>query len=229
MGFKIRGVIIDLDGILMDSRKVHALAWKRALDEEGVRNTLDEIEKVMGCDVNQLLSQLVGVEVRSQRGQKLIKRKTELIESEFVVRIKPSPSLKLFLARLKTEGLKYVLMSSANPCELAIFLNLLDCTELGENQGRCEFNSTQLVPIEAAIKSLSMNPQEIVLLGDSPYDVQSALMHGIQVIGFRSGGWSDQELAGSIAVYDDLSDLLKKFELSPFSMTASGAVPPIAA
>ena len=74
-----------------------------------------------------------------------------------------------------------------------------------------------------------MNPQEIVLLGDSPYDVQSALMHGIQVIGFRSGGWSDQELAGSIAVYDDLSDLLKKFELSPFSMTASGAVPPIAA
>ena len=39
---------------------------------------------------------------------------------------------------------------------------------------------------------------------------------GIEIIGLRSGGWSDQELAGAGAVYADPADLLEHYDLSPF-------------
>ncbi len=229
MSFKIRGVIVDLDGTLIDSRRAHALAWKKTLDEEGVRNTLEEIEKCMGCDVNQLLAQLAGVEARSKRGQRLTKRKSDVLESEFMSRIKPSPFSKDLLARLKAEGLRFTLMSSANSCELNTFLNILDCSELLETQGKCEFRPASMSPIEAAMANLSMNAEEIILIGNTPYDIQAALSHGVKAVAFRSGGWSDQDLAGALAIYDDISGLLKKFEQSPFSKKAISAAPSEAA
>ncbi len=229
MNFKIRGVIIDLDGTLVDNRRAHAFAWKKALDHEGVRNTLDEIERCMGCDVNQVIVQLVGVEARSQRGQRLIKKKAEILETEFLGQIKPNPFSKNFLNRLKSEGLRFALMSSANPCELKLFLNLLDCSDLLENKKGVDLQSAWLSPVEGAIESLGMNPEEIILLGNTPYDIQAALAHGVQAIAFRSGGWSDQELSGALVVYEDISELLRKFDQSPFSGKAGREVSPIAA
>jgi len=37
-----------------------------------------------------------------------------------------------------------------------------------------------------------------------------------EIIGLRSGGWSDEELKGAIAVYADPVDLLEHYDLSPF-------------
>jgi phosphoglycolate phosphatase-like HAD superfamily hydrolase len=51
-----------------------------------------------------------------------------------------------------------------------------------------------------------------VLVGDTPYDVESAARAGLKCIGLRSGGYSEAELveAGAALVVDapeDLSDL----------------------
>ena len=54
------------------------------------------------------------------------------------------------------------------------------------------------------------------MVGDTPYDVAAALRAGIEIIGLRSGGWSDQELTGAVAVYADPADLLEHYDLSPF-------------
>ncbi|MND03500.1 hypothetical protein D3C83_233500 [compost metagenome] len=50
------------------------------------------------------------------------------------------------------------------------------------------------------------------MIGDTPYDVESAARAGVRVLAFRCGGWSDADLAGAAAVYDGPWDLVARLE-----------------
>jgi membrane protein len=68
----------------------------------------------------------------------------------------------------------------------------------------------------ALAKVAPLDAQQVVVVGDSPYDVQAAKKLGIGVIGMRSGGFADQVLieAGADELYDDPQDLLHNYETS---------------
>lgn len=55
------------------------------------------------------------------------------------------------------------------------------------------------------------------MLGNSPYDIESAGKAGVGVIALRCGGFSDRDLSGAIAIYDDAADLLKHYDDSPLA------------
>ena len=40
------------------------------------------------------------------------------------------------------------------------------------------------------------------------------------MIAVRCGGWTDKDLGGALAIYDDPADLLRNYEGSPFSTKA---------
>jgi len=61
----------------------------------------------------------------------------------------------------------------------------------------------------------------VMMLGDSPYDIQAAGKARVAVIGLRCGGFSDQELNGAIALYDSPSDLLAHYASSPLAFPTS--------
>ena len=62
--------------------------------------------------------------------------------------------------------------------------------------------------IQAALKRAKAAPAEAIMIGDTPYDVEASRRAGVAIIAFRSGGWSDADLAGAIAIYDGPWDLL---------------------
>ncbi len=53
--------------------------------------------------------------------------------------------------------------------------------------------------------------------GDSPYDIESAGKAGVGVIALRCGDFSDRDLSGAIAIYDDAADLLQHYDDSPLA------------
>jgi phosphoglycolate phosphatase-like HAD superfamily hydrolase len=53
------------------------------------------------------------------------------------------------------------------------------------------------------------------MIGDTPYDVESAGRAGVRVIAFRCGGWNDADLKGAVAIYDGPADLLANLDRSP--------------
>jgi phosphoglycolate phosphatase-like HAD superfamily hydrolase len=61
------------------------------------------------------------------------------------------------------------------------------------------------------------------MIGDTPYDVESATRAGVAVIAFRCGGWDDASLRGAAAVYENAKDLLAKFETSAIAQRTAGA------
>ncbi|WP_323808647.1 HAD family hydrolase [Nostoc sphaeroides] len=46
-----------------------------------------------------------------------------------------------------------------------------------------------------------ITPEKVVMLGDSPYDIESAGKAGVAVIALRCGGFSDEQLSQAIAIY----------------------------
>jgi phosphoglycolate phosphatase-like HAD superfamily hydrolase len=66
------------------------------------------------------------------------------------------------------------------------------------------------------------------VLGDTPYDVESANKAGVEVIAFRCGGFDDDQLKNandlrraSFAIYDNPADLLKNYDNSPLARHVS--------
>ena len=71
---------------------------------------------------------------------------------------------------------------------------------------------------EATLKKLGLSHQQVLALGDTPYDAEAAGKAGIWTVGVTTGGWNKKELlgAGCIEVYTDVADLLEHFERSAF-------------
>jgi phosphoglycolate phosphatase-like HAD superfamily hydrolase len=55
------------------------------------------------------------------------------------------------------------------------------------------------------------------MIGDTPYDVEAARRAGVGVIGFRCGGWGDEDLAGARAIFDGPWDLLAHIDDLPLA------------
>ena len=53
------------------------------------------------------------------------------------------------------------------------------------------------------------------MLGDTPYDLAACQKAGIAMIGLRSGGWGEADLAGCAAIYANCADLLAQIDESP--------------
>lgn len=71
-----------------------------------------------------------------------------------------------------------------------------------------------------ALEKLSpLRSDEVIVVGDTPYDIEAAEGYGIAAIGVRSGKFSEKTLrsAGAVALYDDVAALLADFEASPLN------------
>ena len=68
----------------------------------------------------------------------------------------------------------------------------------------------------AALEKSGAAPDQAIMIGDTPYDIEAASRVGIVTIAFRCGGWDDGNLQGAIAIYDDPRMLLDRLVESPF-------------
>jgi phosphoglycolate phosphatase-like HAD superfamily hydrolase len=68
----------------------------------------------------------------------------------------------------------------------------------------------------AALGELRLPADAVVMVGDTPYDIEAASRAGVKSIALRcGGGWLDVELHGAAAIYNDPADLLARLETSP--------------
>ena len=58
------------------------------------------------------------------------------------------------------------------------------------------------------------------MLGDTPYDIESAAKAGVAAVALRCGGHPDSSLGQALAVSDNVGDLLTHFETSVFAQRA---------
>jgi HAD superfamily hydrolase (TIGR01509 family) len=222
-----RGILLDLDGTLVDSNDAHAQSWHRAFSENGQDIPYDEIRQRIGMGGDNLIPSLLGVEKESELGSRISERRGEIFQNEHLPRLRPFPGVRPLLERMREAGLRLVVATSAPEEEMEPLIEIAGIRDLLEEKTSADdADSSKPDPdiIHAALDRLGLPAEEALMLGDTPYDIAAAGEAGVDVIAFRSGGFPDEDLTGALAIYDGPADLLERWEESPLGAEALAAL-----
>ena len=216
----IYAVIFDVDGTLVDSNDAQARSWVDALKEFGYSVPYEKVRPLIGMGGDKVLPETIGVQKDSEKGKQISKRRSEIFKEKYLPNVKPFPDAQKLLDRMRERGLKLAIATSAQPDELRPLLQIVGAADLIEDKTSArDVKSSKPDPdvMQVALKRVGYPPNEVVMIGDTPYDIEAARKVGVGTIAFRCGGWSDSDLAGAIAMYNDPADLLAHYDSSPLA------------
>lgn len=215
----VEAVLLDIDGTLLDSNDAHAQAWSDALREAGFDIGSEKVLPLVGMGGDKLLPALTGIDVDSEEGKRLVARRMEIFEKGYLPTIRPFPKARALLERMRRDGLRLVVATSANERELRGLLTTLGAAWLVDDEtSSSDASDSKPDPdiVRVAVGKSGVGPARCVMLGDTPYDVEAATRAGVRTVAVRCGGWGDDGLRGAIAVYDDPQELLAKYDETVF-------------
>jgi len=218
-----RAVIFDVDGTLVDSNDAHARAWVQAIAESGRHVEFSRVRPLIGKGGDKLLAEVAGVAIDSPDGQALAARRREIFQRDFLPHLEPTRGARPLLERLRDDRMKLVVATSAEASEVRALLRVAGASTLIEeaaSSADAERSKPDPDIVRAALDETGCPASDVIMIGDTPYDVEAACRAGLRIIALRSGGWSDGDLKGAIAVYDDPADLLERYDSSPFTRPA---------
>jgi HAD superfamily hydrolase (TIGR01509 family) len=215
---RVRGIILDVDGTLVDSNLAHARAWVEVLRGAGYEVTVEQLWRLIGMGSDKLLPAAIGVEKDSPEGKRLSEQRKRLFLERYLPELQPTRGARELIARFKAAGLALAIASSAEGEELDGLLRVCGASELRDTtppSDEVEGSKPEPDVVQAALRKLDRPAAEVVMLGDTPYDVEAAGRAGVGIIALRSGGWSEADLRGALAVYADPAELLAELATSP--------------
>ena len=203
--------ILDVDGTLVDTNYQHALAWYRAFRDHGIVLPIWRIHRHIGMGGDQLVGALTGPDVERRHGEAIRSRESECY-SEMIGEVEVMRDASETIRELRERGHTVVLASSAKPAEIEHYIELLDARELADGwTSAADVQATKPQPdlVNAALECAKAQPEQAVMVGDSPWDVQAASRAGVQTIAVMTGGFAKEELrhAGAIEVYESVAQL----------------------
>jgi HAD superfamily hydrolase (TIGR01509 family) len=213
----LNGVIFDIDGTLLDSNDAHAQSWADTFVEAGYEVPFEVVRPLIGMGADKLLPETVGIRHDSDAGKKLLERRAEIFHERYLPRLKPLPGARALVLRVREDGLKAIVATSAKDEELKGLLKAAHIEDLMEEKATAS-DAKRSKPdpdiVEAAIEESGVPSNKAVMIGDTPYDVEAATRAGVRIIAFRSGGWDDASLKGAVQIYDGPADLLAQYDAS---------------
>lgn len=213
----LRAVLLDIDGTLVDSNGYHVEAWAEAFRSEGHVIGSAAIHAQIGKGGDHLVPALLPHASRIER-QRIADAHDDLFKRRFLAKVRPFTRATDLVRAIRARGLKVVLASSASQEELDHYTKLLGIADLVDATTTIDdVKSSKPSPdiFSAAVQKVGAEPSDAMVVGDSPYDIDAATRSGISAIALRSGGFTDDWLAGAVAIYDDVSSLLAHLEGSP--------------
>ena len=208
-------LIFDLDGTLIDSVYQHVLAWRQALEAEGIELSVWRIHRRIGMSgglfVNALLRE-IGEPIDAERAGRIGKRHGDFF-APLAEQVRPLRGANKLLQTLTELGVPWAIatsghMRSARPS--LEMLGVLDGPAPIITRDLVEYAKPDPDLIIAAAEKLGADIEDSLIIGDSIWDLLAARRARALGIGVRSGGYGDDELkdAGAYRIYDDPLDLL---------------------
>ena len=213
----LKGIIFDIDGTLVDSNDAHAQSWVDTFAEAGYDVPFDAVRPLIGMGADKLLPKTIGIGHDSAEGKKLIKRRSEIFRERYLPRLRPLKGSRELVLRVRSDGLKAIVATSAKDKELKGRLKAAQVEDLMQERATAS-DAKRSKPdpdiVQAAIEESDIEPEHLIMIGDTPYDIEAATKARVRTIGFRSGGWTDEGLKGALEIYDGPADLLAHYDSS---------------
>lgn len=224
----IEAVIFDIDGTLIDSVDLHARAWQEAFARFGKEIPYERVRYQIGKGGDQLMPVFLSEEELERFGEEIEKYRGDLFKREYLPRVKAFPEVRELFERVRRDGKRIALASSAKGDELEAYKKIADIEGLVEEEtSKDDVDKSKPHPdiFEAALARLGDPPPErVIVVGDTPYDAEAAGKARLRTIGFLCGGFPEEDLraAGCVRIYRDAADLLTRYDESPLAPSDSG-------
>lgn len=216
-----RGVLFDVDGTLVDSNVAHAQAWHDAFVEAGLDGgDVERIRGLIGMGSDKLLPAAVAIDKQSPEGEQLAERRKAIFVERYLPEVRATPGAHDLVRALRDRGYQLGVATSAEPEELRALLRKVDAEWLAQRAASSkdvEASKPDPDVIEVGLAQLGLPAEQVVLIGDTPYDVEASQRAGIRVIAVRCGGWTDDELHAADAIYEHPADVLEHVDSSPLA------------
>jgi HAD superfamily hydrolase (TIGR01509 family) len=217
----ISGVILDVDGTLVLSNDAHAHAWVAAYAEFGYDISYEHVRSLIGMGGDKLMATITpGLSPQRGKGEEINQWRLSLFLDRFVPRLQPAPGARRLVERMKENGLRLAIGSSATERELNALLEAAEIADLVHRRTTSsQVDDSKPAPDipRTALDELAMDADEVLMLGDTPFDIESAGRAGIRTVAVLCGGWVRDALIGAIAIYADPADIADHYEDSPFA------------
>jgi HAD superfamily hydrolase (TIGR01509 family) len=211
--------LFDLDGTLVDSVYQHVLAWKRALDQEGIELSVWRIHRKIGMSgglfANQLLRE-TKVEISAERIERLARLHAQAYQG-MASEIRPLPGARELLAALTNADIPWGIATSGR---METAAQNLDALGVDRNKtvvitrDQVKYAKPDPDLFLAAADKLGAPITSAIVIGDSIWDMLAARRCQALGVGLLCGGYGLEELerAGAYRVYEDPSDLLNHLD-----------------
>ncbi|BAU63463.1 HAD family hydrolase [Stanieria sp. NIES-3757] len=217
----IKAVIFDLDGTLVDSVDLHAQAWVKAFQNYGYEFSFEKLRQQIGKGGSYIIKDLLPQAEDEKLCSAISDYRKEYYQKNLLKQVRPFPKVKELFEKIKADGMKIVLASSARTKTIAHYKQLLEIEDLIDGATSTDdVEKSKPEPdifLAALDKVNGVTTSEAMVIGDSPYDVEAANKASLPTICFLCGGFPKETLieAGCIAIYQDAADLLANYDQSP--------------
>ena len=211
--------LFDLDGTLVDSVYQHVLAWREALESEGITLSVWRIHRRIGMSGGLLTNMLLretGLALDRERTHRLGRVHAAALNG-MQDQIRPLPGAVELLAALSAAKIPWAIATSGRMETAGPSLD-----KLGIDQARTPVVTRDQVKyakpdpdlfVEAASR-LGVAVETATVVGDSVWDMLAAQRARALGIGLLSGGYGEEELdrAGAYRVFADPADMLEHLD-----------------
>ncbi len=213
--------LFDLDGTLIDSVYQHVLAWKQALDAEGLAIPVWRIHRKIGMSgglfANMLLRETT-LPITAERLDRMREHHAEAFNRMHAQgAVRPLPGARELLDYLGAQDIPWAIatsgrMETARHNLEALGIDPSKVPVVTRDQVRHAKPDPDLF-MEAA-ERLGVDIRQSLVIGDSVWDMLAAQRARTLGVGVLSGGYGQAELqqSGAFRVYEDPADLLRHID-----------------
>lgn len=213
------GIILDVDGTLVDSNYLHIVAWWQAFRAAGHDVAMSDLHALVGQGADQLVSAVLG------DPDDAVHRAHSRFYAPYLGQLRRFPRADELVRAIDALGLVVVLATSAAPEEVEALLETLDADDAVTCvTGSADVERAKPAPdlVEAALSKAGLSAENCLMVGDTAWDVTAAGEAGVRCTGVLSGGVDASRLraAGAVEVYRDVAALLDALTDSPIGELA---------
>jgi beta-phosphoglucomutase family hydrolase len=217
-----RGVLWDMDGVLVDTGEFHYQSWAAVLPDYGIEFSREFFRETFGMNNRGILSLLLGEKLTPELLAEIGQRKEQWFRDAVRGHARPLPGVLEWLQRLRETGFRQGVASSAPPANISTLvdgLGLRDYFDVLASGVDLPGKPEPALFLKVA-RLLEVLPEHCIVVEDAVAGVEAARRAGMKCIALTTTNPAEALTAADVVV-----ERLDALAADAFQRLVAGAEP----
>ena len=205
----VRGVALDMDGLLFDTERLYWAVGDAVLSRRGLRFSTQLQQRMMGRVGLAAIQQMIDFHQLDDSPERLLAESERLYREQLAIGPDPMPGLDRWIGRLQQSGIPFGLATSSRRKFVDVILAGVDWRDAlafeltGDDVRRGKPHPEMYLK---AAERMAIAPHEMLVLEDSGNGCAAAVAAGAITVAVPSQYTRNQDFSGAVLVADSLLD-----------------------